>query len=161
MLNTLEVQLRPLTGSRITRIIRSSCRCLKEGQLESRSLWKTVNLEEGQLEFLILAFRTPIHKFQFPIHDIWTQYTQKSKFPYLKFGTPIHRKQSLNLNLKESQLEFPIHDIGTPIQKIKTSILGIRTFIHKISISKSWHWNSISTKIKISILKIWNSCPQK
>ena len=111
------LQCLDLTGSRITCIIRNSCRCFKEGQLEWHSTWKTVNLEEGQLEFLVLGFWTPIHKFQFLIHDIWTQYPQKSKFLYLKFGTPIHRNQSLNLNLKECQLEFPIHDIGTPIHK--------------------------------------------
>jgi hypothetical protein len=30
---------------------------------------------------------------------------------FFKFGTPIHKNQNLNLNLKEGQLGIPIHDI--------------------------------------------------
>ena len=37
---------------------------------------------------------------------------------FSKFGTPIHKKQNLNLKLEEGQLEFPIHQFlkfGSPI----------------------------------------------
>ena len=52
-------------------------------------------------------FGTPIHRNQ--IFNLNLKENFQSIKQFSKFGTPIHKNK--NLNLKEGQLEFPIHEI--------------------------------------------------